>query len=61
LSFDKDYPNRKDKRKPHFGSKAIDSTCRSHGSCVACQMKLKYKRKKNYKEVTDEKHTWDLL
>lgn len=37
MGFDKDYPKRKDKRKPYRRSKAIDRTCRSHGSCAWCR------------------------
>jgi hypothetical protein len=33
MSFDKQYPNRKDHRKPFQGAKAHDVTCRNHGSC----------------------------
>lgn len=28
----------KEHRKPYFGSKAIDATCRNHGSCDYCKM-----------------------
>lgn len=33
MSFDKDYPNRKDRRKPYQGSKNFDRSCRNSGSC----------------------------
>lgn len=36
-SFDKNYPNRKDHIEPYNGSKAIDVTCRNHGSCDKCK------------------------
>ena len=36
MSFDKNYPNRKDHRRPYYGSKAFDSFCRNHGSCPYC-------------------------
>lgn len=49
MSFDKKYPNRKDWRKPYRGSKAIDSTCRSHGSCPWCRNKRVYKHMKRQK------------
>lgn len=39
MSFDKNYPNRKDKRKPYRGAKAIDCSCRNHGSCPICLKK----------------------
>jgi len=43
MSFDKEYPNRKDHRKQYYGSKAIDHTCRSHGSCSWCENNRKFK------------------
>lgn len=46
MGFDKNYPNRKDKRKPYYDSRSFDHTCRSHGSCSACQGKREYKVKK---------------
>jgi hypothetical protein len=46
MSFDKDYPNRKDKRKKYVGKKAVDTTCRNHGSCPYCEKERKYKRKR---------------
>lgn len=59
MSFDKDYPNRKDHRKPYLkGSKRFDLSCRCHGSCTWClsnrihsinKEKLKYSLK-DYRE-----------
>jgi len=43
MSFDKPYPNRKDKRKPYYGAKAIDHTCRNHGSCSWCRSNRTYR------------------
>lgn len=38
MSFDnKNYPNRKDKRRPYRGSKRFDRSCRNHGSCKYCE------------------------
>lgn len=31
------------KRKPYRGSKSVDKSCRSHGSCPACRAKQVYK------------------
>ena len=39
MSFDNDYPKRKDHRKPFRGAKAIDCSCRNHGSCPMCLKK----------------------
>lgn len=37
MAFDKNYPNRKDQRKPYRKSKAFDRSCRNHGSCGYCE------------------------
>ena len=36
MSLDKAIAHGKEKRKPYRGSKAIDCTCRNHGSCQWC-------------------------
>ena len=33
----------KEHRKPYYGSKAIDETCRNHGSCLWCEENRMYK------------------
>ena len=42
MSFDKNYPNRKDWRKPYHKSKGFDNSCRPHGSCPWCEGNRKY-------------------
>lgn len=37
MSFDKNYPNRKDQRKPYKGAKSVDRSCRCHGGCSYCK------------------------
>jgi hypothetical protein len=44
MSFDNFYPNRKDKRKKYYKAKAIDRTCRNHGSCSYCQSNRLFNR-----------------
>lgn len=51
MSLDKAIAHGKEHRKQYYGSKAIDKTCRSHGSCPWCQEKRKYKILKRTKEV----------
>lgn len=46
MSFDNHYPNRKDWRRPYHGGRRYDRTCRSHGSCPACEMARMRKRLK---------------
>lgn len=43
MSLDKAIKHRKEKRKPYRGLKAIDCTCRNHGTCKWCLENRKYK------------------
>lgn len=52
MSFDKDYPNRKDQRKPYHGSSKYDHSCRPHGSCPHCESNRAHRLKK--REPTPE-------
>lgn len=46
MSFDKNYPNRKDKRKPYYGGGKCYRSCRPGGSCPYCQANRQYQQKK---------------
>lgn len=69
MSFDKDYPNRKDWRKPYYsGSKRFDRTCRNHGSCDWCRdnrlhqrIKEEMKSKFDMKDYLDCMHDYDVV
>jgi len=57
MSFDNNYPNRKDHRKSYRKSKAFDRTCRNHGSCVWCEHTRTFdKRKKEESSKIDLKN-----
>lgn len=43
MSLDKAIKHGKEHRKPYYGSKAIDKTCRNHGSCPWCKENRKHK------------------
>ena len=43
MSLDKSIKHGKEHRKPYTGSKAIDCTCRNHGSCPWCEENRKHK------------------
>lgn len=58
MSFDKDYPNRKDHRKPYHGAGRHTRSCRNGGSCDWCRSnrtiadrKLKEKAEEAYAEA----------
>lgn len=46
MSLEKAIESGKEKRKKYKGSKAIDKTCRNHGSCKWCESNRRYKFKK---------------
>lgn len=39
MSLDKAIAHGKEKRKPYRGAKAIDRSCRNHGSCECCRVR----------------------
>ena len=43
MPLDKAIEHGKEKRKPYRGAKAIDATCRNHGSCQWCEENRKHK------------------
>ena len=46
MSFEKAIEHGKEKRKPYYGSKRIDTTCRNHGSCPYCAKGREYSSNK---------------
>lgn len=46
MSLDKAIKHKKEKRKPYTGAKAIDRTCRNHGSCGWCRGNRLYQQNK---------------
>ena len=54
MSFDKDYPNRKDHRKAYRKSQRFDATCRPNGGCPWCEGNRLHKSKLRQR-IADEK------
>jgi hypothetical protein len=57
MSFEKAIEHGKEKRKPYYGSKRVDPTCRNHGSCPYCAKGREYssnKRKEKLKDMVSE-------
>ena len=46
MSLDKAIRSGKEHRKPYRGAKAVDSTCRNHGSCGWCEGNRLYSSRK---------------
>ena len=60
MALDKEIKSGKENRKPYRKSKAIDCTCRNHGSCPWCKENRLHKGRdklkdnpKEWREVTD--------
>jgi hypothetical protein len=54
MSLDKAIEHGKEHRKPYYGSKRFDRTCRNNGTCGWCEGNRKYSNKKR-ELITDEK------
>lgn len=54
MSFDNNYPNRKDWRKPYRKSKAFDRTCRPGGDCSYCRSQRLYSKLKRLTHAVDD-------
>lgn len=50
MSLDKAIEHGKEKRRPYRGSKAIDRTCRNHGSCKWCENNRMFKFREKHPE-----------
>ena len=46
MGLDKAIEHGKEKRKEYRGAKAVDCSCRNHGSCEYCQGNRHYKNEK---------------
>lgn len=54
MSLDKAIAHGKEKRKPYRGAKAIDRSCRNHGSCEVCMMRRLISSKKRLDAMRDK-------
>ena len=61
MGLDKAIAHGKEHRKPHTGSKAIDATCRNHGSCLYCEGNRKHKFRDKYPADTYEQICEQIL
>ncbi len=54
MALDKAIAHGKEKRKEYRGAKAIDRTCRNHGTCPYCTANRLYKNKKRLQIALDK-------
>lgn len=59
MSLDKAIAHGKEKRKPYYGPKAIDPSCRNHGSCLWCRENRKHKFRDKEKDYRGKLQTED--
>lgn len=43
MSFDQAIETGKERRRPYRGAKAVDATCRNHGTCPTCRRLRQYR------------------
>jgi hypothetical protein len=53
MSMEKAIASGKEHRKEYRGSKAIDCSCRNHGTCTYCLMNRLYKNLKKEEKMLD--------
>jgi hypothetical protein len=58
MSLEKAIDLKKEYRKPFYGSKRFDATCRCHGSCSWCIDNRLFASNKNRFRVEDELQEW---
>lgn len=54
MSLDKAIEHGKEKRKPYRGIKAIDYTCRNHGSCEWCKRNRQFKFRDKHPDAEED-------
>ena len=59
MGLDKAIEHGKEKRKPYYGSKAIDGTCRNHGSCGICEGNRLYSARKREERMRSKLRDYD--
>ena len=54
MSMNKAIEHGKEHRKQYEGAKAVDKTCRNHGTCLWCSNNRQYKNKKILEKMLDK-------
>lgn len=58
MSLDKAITHGKEHRKPYYGTKAIDGSCRNHGSCEICKGNRLRQKNKMIDRMKDKEKEW---
>ena len=59
MSLDKAIQHGKEHRRPYTGAKAIDRTCRNHGSCEWCRGNRQYASRKKAENMKEMEREWN--
>lgn len=59
MSLDKAIQHGKERRKPYYGGKAIDHTCRNHGGCPWCEGNRLYRTKRENERLEEEEKDYE--
>lgn len=58
LGLDKAIQHGKERRRPYTGAKAVDRTCRNHGSCEWCRANREYANRKKAERMERRLKEW---
>jgi hypothetical protein len=59
MSFERPYPNRKDRRQPYRHSARDLQSCRPHGGCPWCLDNRRYASRKASARAEDSRKDWE--
>ena len=59
MSLDKAIQSGKERRRPYHGAKAIDHTCRNHGTCSYCRDNRLISRRKSELVAEDKREEFE--
>lgn len=59
MSLDKAIEHGKEHRRKYHGAKAVDSTCRNHGSCEWCLANRQYASRKKAESMKEMEREWN--
>lgn len=59
MSLNKAIKHKKEHRKEYYGSKAVDKTCRNHGSCAWCEENRRYREYKLEEAADIDEKEWE--
>lgn len=59
MSLDKAIEHGKEKRRAHHGAKAVDRTCRNHGTCPYCERGRMHKARRETERMREAEREYE--